>query len=108
MSTARLTGAACALPVNVGLPWISENPSASAQAQMLRVCASCPVAAACAREAVRKETTAGFWAGADLTMWREVSTSDLFEELSDFVDETPTTGLPVQGTFDLPGLEVAA
>jgi hypothetical protein len=105
MSTDRLTGAACARPVNVGLPWISENPSAAAQAQMLRVCASCPVAAACAREAVTKETTAGFWAGSDLTMWREVSTSDLFAELS---DEAPITGMPVQGTFDLPGLEVAA
>jgi len=100
MSTDRLTGAACARPVNVGLPWISENPTAAAQAGMFRVCAFCPVAAACAREVVTKETTAGFWAGADRTEWREVSMSDLFEEL---------TGQPVQGTLslDLPGLDTA-
>lgn len=98
MSTARLTGAACARPVNVGLPWISENASAAAQTRMFRVCASCPVAADCAREVTTKETTAGFWAGSDYTQWREVSKSDLFEEL---------TGQPVQGTLplDLPGLD---
>jgi hypothetical protein len=105
MSTARLTGAACARRENVDLPWISENPTPATQARMARVCAACPVLAACAAETVTKETTAGFWAGADLTMWREVSKSDLFAELS---DEAPITGVPVQGTFDLPGLEVAA
>ena len=101
MSTNRLTGAACARPENVGLPWVSENPSAAAQARMSRVCASCPIAAACAREVATKETTAGFWAGADRTEWREVSTSDLFAEL---------TGQPVQGTLplDLPDLARAA
>jgi hypothetical protein len=98
MSTNRLTGAACTRPENVSLPWISENPTAAAQARMSRVCAACPVAAACAREVVAKETTAGFWAGADRTEWREVSMSDLFEEL---------TREPVQGTLplDLPGLD---
>jgi hypothetical protein len=101
MSTNRLTGAACARPVNVGLPWISENPSAAAQIRMFGVCAACPVAAACAREVVVKETTAGFWAGADRTDWREVSKSDLLAEL---------TGQPVQGTLplDLPGLDTTA
>jgi hypothetical protein len=105
MSTDRLTGAGCARPENIGLPWVSENPSAAAQAQMFGVCVACPVVAACAREVTTKETTAGYWAGADRTMWREVSKSDLFAELS---DEAPITGVPVQGTFDLPGLEVAA
>ncbi|PUB28600.1 hypothetical protein C8K30_10316 [Promicromonospora sp. AC04] len=109
MSTDRLTGAGCARPENVGLPWISENASAAAQAHMSGVCAACPVAAACAREVAVKETTAGFWAGADRTTWQEVSASDLFAELSG----EALTGRPVQGTlpFDLPGLdavEVAA
>ncbi|MFD6138880.1 WhiB family transcriptional regulator [Promicromonospora sp. NPDC060271] len=93
MSTDRLTGAACARPVNVGLPWISENPTASARADMARVCASCPVAAACAREVASKETTAGFWAGADR---------------NDAIAPDVPSGRPVQGTFNLPGLEVAA
>jgi hypothetical protein len=98
MSTDRLTAAGCGRPENVGLPWISENASAAAQARMFGVCAACPVAAACAREVGVKETTAGFWAGADRTAWREVSTSDLFAELA---------GQPVQGTLplDLPGLD---
>jgi hypothetical protein len=84
MSTDRLTGAGCARPVNVGLPWISENPSALARARMAQVCTTCPVAAACAREVATKETTAGFWAGSDRTKYN----------------------VPEQGT--LPGLEVAA
>jgi hypothetical protein len=92
MSTNRLTGAACARPESVDLPWVSENPSAAALARTFRVCASCPMAAACAREVATKERTAGFWAGADRTEWREVSTSDLFAEL---------TGQPVQGTLPL-------
>jgi hypothetical protein len=101
MSTDRLTGAACARPENAGLPWISENPTAAALTRMSRVCAACPVAAACARESTTKVTTAGFWAGADLTMWREVSKSDLLAELA---------GQPVQGTLPLglPGLDTTA
>ncbi|MFD6443625.1 WhiB family transcriptional regulator [Promicromonospora sp. NPDC060204] len=92
MSTDRLTGAACARPVNVGLPWISETPTASARADMASVCASCPVAAACAREVASKETTAGFWAGTDR---------------NDAPAPAPS-GRPVQGILDLPDLEVAA
>jgi hypothetical protein len=93
MSTNRLTGAACSRPENIGLPWTSENASALARARMSRVCAACPVAAACAVEVATTETTAGFWAGADRTMWR---------------DTAPTTGQPVQGTLplDLPSLAV--
>lgn len=105
MSTDRLTGAACARPENVGLPWISESAAPADMARMFGVCARCPIAAACALEVVTKETTAGFWAGADRTQWREVPRSDLFAELSD-----DTAPVPVQGTLplDLPGLDTTA
>ncbi|WP_369370592.1 hypothetical protein AB1046_17620 [Promicromonospora sp. Populi] len=101
MSTDRLTGSLCSTDKYRGLPWTDENPSAAARARMFGVCVSCPVAAACGREVTTKETTAGFWAGADRTMWREVSVSGLFDEL--------LTGLPVQGTLplDLPGLDTS-
>lgn len=90
MSTDRLAGAACARPQNVDLPWISEHPSTLAVARMTAVCATCPVAAACAREVATVETTAGFWAGADRTV------PDLPEQ-----GTLPGLGLPA-------GAEVAA
>lgn len=68
MSTDPLTGAACARPVNVGLPWINEGASPLDRARMARVCASCPVLASCALEVATTETTAGFWAGHDRTV----------------------------------------
>jgi hypothetical protein len=76
MSTARLTGSACSTDENRDLPWISENVSPLARARMARVCASCPVLAACALEVATTETTAGFWAGHDRT------TPDLPEQLA--------------------------
>ncbi|MFD2027621.1 hypothetical protein [Promicromonospora aerolata] len=68
MSTEDLTDAACALPENRALPWISENASLMSQARMLRACASCPVLASCALEVATTTTTAGFWAGHDRTV----------------------------------------
>ncbi|MFI8528232.1 hypothetical protein ACIGB8_27490 [Promicromonospora sukumoe] len=40
---------------------------------MARVCAACPVLAACEVSTVLVPTTAGFWAGRDLTVWPESS-----------------------------------
>lgn len=68
MSTNLLAAAACSTDENRALPWISENVSPLARARMARVCASCPVLAACALEVATTATTAGFWAGHDRTV----------------------------------------
>lgn len=82
-----LNGAACARPESRDLPWIAEDATPLDRARMARVCATCPVLASCALEVATTDTTAGFWAGRDRTMWREVL-------------------VPVQDT--LPGLEVGS
>ncbi|PUB23974.1 hypothetical protein C8K30_110117 [Promicromonospora sp. AC04] len=63
--------ASCARPENQDLPWIAEDASPLARALMARVCASCPILAACALEVATTSTTAGFWAGRDRTLWRD-------------------------------------
>jgi hypothetical protein len=73
-STKSMRGAACARPENQDLPWITEDASPLARALMARVCASCPVLVTCALEVATSETTAGFWAGHDRTLWREPAT----------------------------------
>lgn len=95
-STGWMLGAACAREGLRNLPWTAEDTSPADRARMARVCASCPVLAACEISTVLTETTAGFWAGQDRA-------ADVAPVL---VDETPATGLPVQGTLDLPGLDL--
>lgn len=72
-SADQIRDALCAREEHRGLPWISETTTPAQRAAMARVCASCPVRAACATEAVTTPTTAGFWAGHDLTLWPEPS-----------------------------------
>ncbi|WP_454860429.1 WhiB family transcriptional regulator [Promicromonospora soli] len=74
-STESMRRAACARSENQDLPWIAEDPSPLARALMARVCASCPVLATCALEVATTETTAGFWAGHDRTVWRDEFTT---------------------------------
>ncbi|MFI8528371.1 WhiB family transcriptional regulator [Promicromonospora sukumoe] len=72
-ATGWMLGAACARDGLRDLPWTAEDTSPADRARMARVCASCPVLAACEVSTVLVPTTAGFWAGRDLTIWPESS-----------------------------------
>ncbi|MFI6426030.1 WhiB family transcriptional regulator [Promicromonospora sp. NPDC050880] len=72
-ATSWMLGALCARPVLRDLPWTVEDTSPADRARMARVCAACPVLAACEVSTITTETTAGFWAGRDLTVWPESS-----------------------------------
>ncbi|MFD7308339.1 WhiB family transcriptional regulator [Promicromonospora sp. NPDC059942] len=88
-TTGWMLGAACAREGLRDLPWIAEDASPADRARMARVCASCPVLAACEVSTVLVATTAGFWAGRDLTLWPEVAPVAVQDTL-------PGLGLPEQ------------
>ncbi|WP_125773137.1 hypothetical protein [Antribacter gilvus] len=94
MNTSWMLGALCAHPEVRDLPWTAEDASSWDRVRMAKVCAACPVLAACDVATATTETTAGFWAGHDRTV----------PDLADLPDAEPVEQLhPVQDT--LPGLE---
>ena len=66
--TSWMLGALCAHPELRDLPWTAEDASSWDRVRMAKVCATCPVLAACAVSVATTETSAGFWAGHDRTV----------------------------------------